>query len=180
MTPEQIKNSLKTQELKLSKSQKFTHYTLVVFFFIIPATLILLHLKDIIKGTPKPMLENEIWFLIIPPILGFLVYLIQKKRLKLKSINTNLTRSEIDKIIENVAKKLEWHFYTKNDNVIIAKTHPSFFSGSWGEQITILFDNKRILVNSICDPDKKSSMVSMGRNKRNRNTLVEEILKASC
>lgn len=180
MTNEQIKHSLETRELNLSNIQKFTHYALVFFFFMIPATLILLHLKDILNGTPKAMLENEIWFLTIPPILGFLVFLIQKKRLKLEPISTNLSRSEIDKVIENVAKKLEWHLIIKGNNVIIAKTYPSFFSGSWGEQITILFDNKRILVNSICDPDRKSSMVSMGRNKRNRNTLVEEILKASC
>ena len=60
----------------------------------------------------------------------------------------------------------------------MAKTHPSFSSGSWGEQITILFDNRTILVNSICDLDKKNSVVSMGRNKQNENTLINEIKKA--
>ncbi len=65
-----------------------------------------------------------------------------------------------------------------DEKIIIAKTHPSIFSGSWGEQITILFDDDRILINSICDPDKKSSVVSMGRNKKNVSKLLEEINQA--
>ena len=117
--------------------------------------------------------------MIIPAILGILFYRLQKRRLKFKSIDTKLTRDELGPIIEKVAKELEWTPFVNNKKIIIAKTHPSFFSGSWGEQITILFDKNRILVNSICDPDKRSSVVSMGRNKKNMNRLIKEITKAS-
>jgi hypothetical protein len=90
-----------------------------------------------------------------------------------------LTREELDSVVEKVANELKWIPYVMDKKVIIAKTHPSFFSGSWGEQITILFDKNRVLVNSICDPDKRSSVVSMGRNKQNMSRLIEEIKKAS-
>ena len=90
-----------------------------------------------------------------------------------------MTREELDPIFEKVAKELEWTLYVNNKKMIIAKTHPSFFSGSWGEQITILFDKNRVLVNSICDLEKRSSVVSMGRNKKNMNRLIDEITKAS-
>ncbi|WP_136668314.1 hypothetical protein [Flavobacterium sp. H122] len=90
-----------------------------------------------------------------------------------------MTREELDPIIEKVAKELEWTSYVVNKKMIIAKTHPNFFSGSWGEQITILFDKNQVLVNSICDPDKRSSVVSMGRNTKNMNRLIEEIIKVS-
>ena len=65
------------------------------------------------------------------------------------------------------------------ENAIMAKTRPGFLSGSWGEQITILFDGNTILVNSICDLDMRGSVVPMGRNKKNMNRLIEEIKKAS-
>ena len=90
-----------------------------------------------------------------------------------------MTREELDKIINQVATELKWTIFSTNKRIVEAKTFPSFFSGSWGEQITILFDNKRVLVNSICDIDKQSSVVSMGRNKKNINRLIKEIENAS-
>jgi len=50
--------------------------------------------------------------------------------------------------------------------------------GSWGEQVTLIFSGKKILINSICDPDKKSSIVSYGNNKRNVENILEEIKKS--
>ena len=106
-------------------------------------------------------------------------YYIQKKWLKFKEVNSFLNRTELNKIIEKVAGELEWTFNFKNPKIILFTAHQSFFSGSWGEQITILFDNKKTLLNSICDPHKKSSVVSMGRNKENEDKLIKEIEKAS-
>lgn len=179
MTNEQIKYSIETGEMKIGNWDKFTHYGIVGFLFIFPAMFIFFHLKDHFQGTSRPFREGEVWFMIIPAILGILFYRLQKRRLKFKSIDTKLTRDELDPIIEKVTKELEWTPFVNNKKIIIAKTHPSFFSGSWGEQITILFDKNRILVNSICDPDKRSSVVSMGRNKKNMNRLIKEITKAS-
>ena len=179
MTNEQIKYSIETGEIKLGHWKKFTHYGIVGFLFFIPAMFIFFHLQDYFQGTPRPFREGEIWFMIIPSILGILFYRLQRNRLKFQSIETNLTRKEFDPIIEKVANELEWTPYAINKKIIIAKTNPSFFSGSWGEQITILFDKNRILINSICDPDKQSSVVSMGRNKQNINRLIDEIKKAS-
>ena len=179
MTNEQIKYSINTGEMKLGNWDKFTHYGIVYSLFIIPVMLIFFYFKDCFQGTARPIREVEIWFIIIPSILGVLFYRLQKSRLKFKSIETKLTRDELGLIIEKVANELEWTPYVNNKKIIIAKTHPSFFSGSWGEQITILFDKNRVLINSICDPDKRSSVVSMGRNKKNMKRLIVEISKAS-
>jgi len=179
MTSEQIKYSIETGEMKLVKWRKFTHYEIVGTLFILPAMVLFLLLKDYFQGAPRSLRESDIWFMIIPSILGLLLYRIQKNRLKFKYIDTKLTREELNSIIEKVAEELEWIPYLNNQEIIIAKTHPGFFSGSWGEQITILFDKNRVLVNSICDPSKRSSVVSMGRNKRNINRLIEEITKAN-
>jgi len=180
MTNEQIKYSIETGEIKLKGWDKFSHYSLPSFMFIIPAMIIFFQLKYYFDGRPKAFMEGEIWFfLIIPIILGFLFYRMQRKRLKFKSVDTKLTRDELVKVIEKVAARLEWTPSIVDEKIIIAKTQPGFLSGSWGEQITILFDRDKVLVNSICDPDKQSSVVSFGRNKENTNSLIEEIKKAS-
>jgi hypothetical protein len=67
----------------------------------------------------------------------------------------------------------------KTKGCIIARTSPGIFSGSWGERITIILDKNRVLINSICDPEKRSSVVSMGRNRKNCRTLINEIKNAA-
>lgn len=178
MTKNQIKYALEKRQLQLNKWKTINHFSSVGFCFIIPLTSIFFHIKGYFESTTKPIKSEEIWFFIIPSLIGIIFYFIQKRRLRFKEIKTSLNKAQLYKIIEKVADELEWKIYVKNSKIIIAKTHPSFFSGSWGEQITILFENKKVLVNSICDLDKKSSVVSMGRNKQNENTLIQEIKKS--
>jgi hypothetical protein len=85
----------------------------------------------------------------------------------------------LTKIIELTGEELKWRPHYIDDQAVVAKTSPEFWSGSWGEQITILFDNGEILVNSICDPDSRSSVFSNGRNTENINLLVERVKAAS-
>lgn len=131
------------------------------------------------NGDSKGLLGIILLFMLVPFIIGLLFYKLQKNRLKFKTVETALTRDELDKIIERVAAELQWRIYTNNKRIVEARTNPSFFSGSWGEQITILFDGKRVLANSICDLKKQDSVVSMRRNKKNTQRLIDEIEKAS-
>ena len=71
-----------------------------------------------------------------------------------------------------------WTLHATGNNFIVAKARPSLFMFSWGEQVTVLFDNGRVLVNSICDPDKKSSVTSFGRNKRHVRAIVDKVKEA--
>ena len=178
MTQEQIEISLQAKKLKLPISDRFTHFLIVPFLAALPLTLIFLYLKDMMEGVQKDISSGEMILILIFIFLAFLFYRIQSNRLKFREIETNLPRHKLDVAIENVGKQLEWHLMQANNKCIIAKTRPSFFSGSWGEQITILFDNGKILANSICDPNRGSSVVSMGRNKENIERLFEEIKKA--
>lgn len=180
MKKEKIIESIKSSELKLEIWEIIHHFYIVGFILILPVSLLGFHLFDIYNGKTSQLKEGEIWFYIIPPILSILFYYYQKNRLKFKIVNTNLNRNEIASIIEKVGTELKWIPYIVNEKVIIAKTNPSFLSGSWGEKITILFDSNKVYINSICDPDKRISISSMGRNKENMNKLAEEIKKASC
>ncbi|NOU59663.1 hypothetical protein [Marinifilum caeruleilacunae] len=183
MTEEDIKYSMETGELKLSNWDRITHFSLPGFLLLMPLMTIFIHLRHYLKGSSIPLEGENIWvfiiFGVIPASLGVLFYKIQKNRLQFKSIETKLSRAELATIIEDVSARLEWTPVLIENNIIIAKTSPGFFSGSWGEQITVLFDKDKVLVNSICDPNKRSSVVSMGRNKKNMNGLLEEIRKAN-
>lgn len=180
MTNEQINRSIETKRLEINNWGKFDHYTIVGFMFLIPIIQVFLYLKELVNGTSKGINGDMVLFIIIPLILGFLLYKLQRNRLNFKIIETNLNREQLEKIIDQVAKELKWEIFTDEKRIVEAKTFPNFFSGSWGEQITILFDGQQVLINSICDLDKRSSLVSMGRNRKNMKRLVEEIKKASC
>jgi hypothetical protein len=179
MTSEQIENSIQNNELNLGTWDKFNHYSIVWFLLFMPTVVIFLHLKDYFTGRPYSINGGDLIFSIIPITLALFFYKSQQNKLKFKIAETSIERPRLDKIIHNVASKLKWKIYSTGDNFVLAKTNPSFFSGSWGEQITILFDKNRVLINSICDLDKRTSVVSMGRNRRNMNTLFNEIQNAS-
>lgn len=179
MTKRQIEFSLLTKKLQLNFWDKFSHFGIVFFLLFIPFLTVFFHLKDLLNGKPKPIREGEVYFIIISTLLAIIFYKLQSDKLKFKEVFTTLNKQQLTGIIEEVGEKLKWYPEKISENLIIAKTHPSFFTGSWGEKITILFDTNRILVNSICDPDKNSSVVSMGRNKKNINTLISSIESAS-
>jgi hypothetical protein len=178
MNEEIYHKSLQTNELQLSHGNKLSHYGIVVFSLFVSSLSPIIHLIKYIQGEGSSFISGEIWIIIIPFILCILFYWLQKSRLKFEIVDTRLTHAALISLIEVVSEKLEWQKVSSSSEAFIAKTNPSFFSGSWGEQITILFDKDRILINSICDLDKRSSLVSFGRNKRNVNTLKESIEQA--
>ena len=180
MTADNISTSIKTGNLQLTNRDKLAHYGIVGFLLFIFFMLVLFYVRNLFTDTRYTPETSKVLAIgaIIPGLLGILFYIIQRKRLKLKVTETSLPRATLDKIVAEVAEKLNWKFYIMEEKVIVAKTSPSFFSGSWGEQITILFEKDKVYVNSICDPNKQSSVVSLGRNKKNVNTLLQAITAA--
>jgi hypothetical protein len=67
----------------------------------------------------------------------------------------------------------------KTKDLFVAKTNPKWWTGSWGEMITILIDNDKVMINSICDPELRASVFSVGRNRKNVNRLIGNIITAS-
>ena len=177
MTEEQLTKSLETKQLILFGWRKFTHYNIVWMLFLLGAFSLFLYMKRLTR------IEGAWIFLLIfsifPLGLSFVYYKRQRNELKFKMAKTNLPRQDLDKIIQQVSLELKWHIVSSSEKVIEAKTSPGFLSGSWGELITIIFEKDMVLVNSICDPDKRSSVVSAGRNKININRLLVEIENAS-
>jgi hypothetical protein len=181
MKKDWINEMRKTERLKLSFNGFMTHYLIVLFLFI-PLILVAfdffrLNILDSYNGvrTPQEMFRVSIPF----GAMGILFFFIQYNRLRFKVVETVLSREKLQEIIFKTAKELEWFPVTNTTDLIVSKTNPKWWTGSWGEQITIIFDKDKVLINSICDPDRKSSVVSVGRNKRNVNKLIDNIKNAS-
>jgi len=174
MTDKQLHISLKKRKLRLSIWHTLVHFAIVGFLTLIPVTFILLNISN-----SKPIKQNSLLIFLIPLTLALIFFIIQSRRLKFRIIKTNLPKHKLDNLIEKVAQELKWFPYETDNDYIVAKTYPSLWSGSWGERITIIFTKNQVLINSICDPDRASSITSMGRNKKHVNKLVQEIESAS-
>ncbi|MCU0432558.1 MAG: hypothetical protein MUC87_03765 [Bacteroidia bacterium] len=177
MNTESIYHSIANQRLKLDFWQASSHYSIVIIMSIAGLMFVFFPVKAYLDGIVKPINSTPIYFSLVCFLVGILFYMVQRKRLKFMVIETELSSDKLNMIIEKVATEMEWIPVFVDDKVYIAKTQPDFFSGSWGEQITIIFHENKLLVNSICDPDKQTSVVSFGRNKRNVNWLSQEIQK---
>ena len=174
---EWIEEMKETGRLKLTVMGLLTHYLLAIFF-VMP--LIGLLSKIIIANVNNSNIGIQdfsglLLGSILLAFLGILFYLLQRSRLNFRIIYTSLSRGELQERIIKTAKELEWHSVIDKKNIMSYKTNPKLWTGSWGEQITILFDENRIMINSICDPDKQASVVSVGRNKKNVKRLIENI-----
>jgi hypothetical protein len=175
MDSQMIQKSLQNEELVLSSYQKFNHYGVVAFVLMFPLILIGIFVVGQINGHENKGIGIGVWFIVISCLTGYLFYRIQKRRLKFRSIQTDVKRNVLISSITRFSKERDWKLVKSKGNVIVLKTQPSFLSGSWGEQVTIMFKGNRVLLNSICDLDKWPSIVSMGRNKENVTSLAHHI-----
>ena len=177
MTEEDIEKMKQTKTLILSRWEVFWHYSILTFLLLPP----IVSTVDVFKyyvthtyNSIRPIDDcytNYIWLI---PAIAF--YFIQKKRLKFKVINATVNSTGFKKITQAAATKRHWKFIHQTDDYVEAFTGQTG-GGSWGERITIIRDNDRILINSICDPDNRPSVTSFGKNRSNVVTFERQLAK---
>tara|TARA_B100000508_G_C11462776_1_gene280022 strand:+ start:1872 stop:2522 length:651 start_codon:yes stop_codon:yes gene_type:complete len=113
------------------------------------------------------------WPWTIPAII---FYLIQKRRLRLREVKVEYSDQEFQEAINRTVKEYEWQIEL-NDKKIFRAYRPWNWTDSWGEMITIIKEKDRVLLNSICDPNKWSSVVSFGWNNRNIDTFLKNLIE---
>lgn len=177
MTNEQIDLAFKTKRLQLSSLERYSHYAPVIFLSILPIAFVSIFIIGKLNGKTSHK-EDELIAYMIVTVVGFLLfYWFQYRKLRFKVAQKPVNKQQLLESYKVVSEQLEWETISKSNNYIIAVTHPHFTSGSWGERITILFRDDQIMINSICDPNKRSSFVSMGRNHRNTNYFLNHLEK---
>lgn len=177
MTQTIIQRMIDTKILILSKGQKFWYYSIIFFLLLIPVMTTIDVIKCYVNHTynstkPIDFTFGYIWIL---PALIF--YLIQRHRLKFKTIDVSVDYDRFHHAVKQTAKELKWNISEMTNDFVIAQS--GFNWKSWGERITIIHDKDKILFNSICDPGKRPSVTSFGMNKLNLRTF-EQFIRSKC
>ena len=177
MNKEQIDIMRQTKRLKLSRWQTLGHFFIVLLILFIPGmtlfSLFEIYVTDTYDGVrTADELISTTWPWIIPAVF---FYFIQKRRLRFREVKVEYTDQEFQEAIERTAKEYEWQIEF-NDNKIFRAYRPWNWTSSWGEMVTIIKDKDRLLLNSICDPNKWSSVASFGWNKRNIDTFLKNLV----
>ena len=173
-----IPKAIETQRVILDAEETNVHYHGVKMIALFPLFFGLIILWFKISDHPIVNLSLVINIFFFFLVFTMLLLWNQWNRLAFKTTTTTLSRKEINLVIQNVARELNWRVTVNKKNLVKAYTYPSFFSGSWGEMITILFDENKVMINSICNPKAQTSMSAMGRNRKNEQRFLKAIKKS--
>lgn len=162
------------QKLDLTSSEKFYHYSILLFIAVLPVMsayyLFQIHVTGDYTGPRKP--ENFYIIGGIGILLMTLFYVLQNRRLRFRIIDKKVDYRDVETAVGQCSFELEWNIVSKNANKIVATRKNSF---AWGERITIIIEPDRILINSICDPNKMTSIASLGHNRENIECFTKRI-----
>lgn len=169
----------KDGRIKLKFGQAIDHYLLVIILLFVPALtlydLFTIYITDTYDGKRT---SNELLYTAIPFfILAIVVFIIQRNRLKVNEIKIYYTEDQFQEAVQQTIEELKWLVEINEEKVFRAR-RPWNWKSSWGEMITIFKEEDRLLVNSICDPDGKTSVASWGWNNKNINVFYKNLRKA--
>lgn len=169
---------IRHKRLPLSTDWALTHYGASYLLFFVAAILAELMVLDaVVSGEPIAFSPMG-WFAVILPLLGVWLLRFQARKLRFKDMATTLTPEEVFKALVPIGEAKGWTLDYAGFDCIVVCTNPSLWTPSWGEQIFIVFDSGRVWLNSVNDLNKRTSIVSFGRNARNLRMVEEAIGKA--
>ena len=168
------------ESVKLSLEESFSHYSMPLLFSIVPVfigyDLIKYYINETHSGMRRP--EEMVPILLGSLVLVTILYVIQRRGLKFKTIEVNTSDEEFQAALKETQKKLRWVITKNREDTVKAKKKWDW-TFSPGEIITIHRLKDKVLINSICSLERPGTLVFMGRNRRNIATLERELKKAS-
>lgn len=178
MTKKQIEDSISTRRLKLSLWSWIDHFGLPLFFLIGTLLTMFLILGKIIDfQIGKLEISWTVLFATLSVLLILTVTfsLFQYKRLQLEIIKFEDPYIKLFFPLTELCKRNKWILKEHNQEHLIINTPANLIS--WGEQITVLFSNDKILVNCIASAGMRSTMFTFGRRKAHID-IIKEYLKS--
>lgn len=169
----------RTGRLNLSIGNAMTHYGLPIYLFAVPFAFSGFTTYDCLQGINtfhKPLLLFA--FISIPTVLGILVSYWQYRKLFFMKIETSLNLDQLYEVIQQIGGQYEWLCEHAGEDCIVIHTPGGFSKMSWGEQVFVVFDERQVWINSICDLQRRASITSFGQTKKNIRRLQEAIAEA--
>jgi hypothetical protein len=102
-------------------------------------------------------------------------YAIQKNKLQFNFIKVSINENEFKDLVTAISKEYRWTIDSQANNEFTLKTNPGFINQSWGQHITLKLTRGGILLNSIFDTNKGTSLVTFGSNTKNINDITRII-----
>lgn len=166
-----IKKMIDNNRVYLNKYELFWHYSAVYFIMFIPLFDVIYTIKN-----DESFLKFNYSYLLI--LVAIIMFFIQKNKLNFKHLKFFNLSDNFDIAINTTVQELNWVIDYTSDNYIRAHRGFDYKSGgSWGEMITIIKLENRILINSICDPNGLfSSVISYGWNRKNIKIFEENLV----
>jgi len=151
---------------------KFTHFMPMGFALLFPVMGISL---PIISPGGKDL---TLFWLIGIPAAG-LVYWWLKRLLRYQAVHTLQGAESNYQAVLALAKELNWNIRIARPNEFIQASVKGFPKTlrSWGELVSIAFQGGDVYVNSICDPNKHSSLTAYGRNNENVEIVKRAVVR---
>ena len=174
---------MKTKDNKYSKwlrleiGDLFSFFLPVVFFYGIL-------LFDIVKFLRNQILGNKVSYSIFTNdfnilhafiVLGTLIFITKVLSLRYSIIKVQISISRFKNAINVLIKKLDWQPIEIGDDYLVAVTKKNIYSHN--ERITIIFNEKYILANSISSPLNSRQLFTYGRNNSNLKYIKDEFCK---
>mgnify|MGYP006144381341 CR=1 FL=1 len=148
-------------KVNLTFWEKLTHYSILF----ISTGLSAMGVGYMIFSKDSASFERALYLFCFCFTITVVFYFIQKRRLRFIIIETSLDEKQLAEVINYVSKRQNWKQISRSKNHYIAICNDTFLFGNyWGERITILYDDDKIFFNSICDPNKRSSVTAWNRN----------------
>ncbi len=156
-----------SKRLKLTTIQTLTHFGVVLFSLFIALMMgwIMIQGETVDELTKVPL-----FFL----LLSIFFFFVQYRRLKFREFHLRYTEHQFQEAVKRTTNELEWSIDSKSETFFRAY-RSSNWTGSWGEMITIIKEKDRLFINSICDPNKASSIASYGWNRTNIKTFTKNL-----
>ncbi|EMR01455.1 hypothetical protein [Cesiribacter andamanensis] len=179
MKKEWIKTMKVKKRLRLSFWRYIDHYSIVLFMLFITGLFAVGLFHKYVTGTYTGALSSKELLTITGAgcTLAFILYLIQRKRLKFTEITIQHTEQHFQEAVQRTVSALGWIVETNGKDFFRAY-RPWNFTLSWGEMITIIRQKDKLLLNSICDPNQRWPVVSAGWNKKNIHTFLIHLADA--
>lgn len=163
---------LRTRRLPLTTDWATTHYAMPSLMVFVLLCMLLFNLLSLAYSWEVLL---PIWALCLPLLLALVLFRVQRNRLDFEELATRLSVEEIGELFFELAESHEWTIDHLGHDCIVAHTNPSMWSFTWGEHIFVVYDSGRVWLNSVNNLDRRSSMVSFGRTRRNVRRVAEAI-----
>ena len=146
-------------DTKIKKQDRFFLYLLPSFFVGLAAYVFIMLDFDLLS-----------LIMVIPFLLmSLLFHLKHKKNISFKCVEVQNVNEAFHKCLEEI-NSLNWEIVVQiPDSRIVAHTKSSW--RSWGELITLCFEENRLLINSRPSPFKKASILTWGKNRSNLKAI---------